>query len=170
MGLVGAGRHPRALRRQTALGGAGRKDREGPGEPGGIPRLHRRDAGRFFLPEVSLLQAPGISPGHLPGGAAVAPERGFQDEDPQGPGGVRGLQGPGPGPGGQRYLLLPLRAPDRDPLLRRGNRVAPDRQGDSLHRRACGGFPQRAEGIGCCEAPRGTLFHHYKVDTRTANC
>ena len=20
------------------------------------------------------------------------------------------------------------------------------------------------EGVGCCEAPRGTLFHHYKVD------
>jgi coenzyme F420-reducing hydrogenase alpha subunit len=21
----------------------------------------------------------------------------------------------------------------------------------------------RYEGVGCCEAPRGTLFHHYKV-------
>jgi NAD-reducing hydrogenase large subunit len=22
----------------------------------------------------------------------------------------------------------------------------------------------QSEGVGCCEAPRGTLFHHYKVD------
>jgi NAD-reducing hydrogenase large subunit len=24
--------------------------------------------------------------------------------------------------------------------------------------------PNSAEGVGCCEAPRGTLFHHYKID------
>ena len=25
-------------------------------------------------------------------------------------------------------------------------------------------MPNRREGIGSCEAPRGTLFHHYLVD------
>jgi len=24
--------------------------------------------------------------------------------------------------------------------------------------------PNSLEGVGCCEAPRGTLFHHYKID------
>ena len=24
--------------------------------------------------------------------------------------------------------------------------------------------PNSSEGVGCCEAPRGTLFHHYKID------
>jgi NAD-reducing hydrogenase large subunit len=24
--------------------------------------------------------------------------------------------------------------------------------------------PNSPEGVGCCEAPRGTLFHHYKID------
>jgi NAD-reducing hydrogenase large subunit len=24
--------------------------------------------------------------------------------------------------------------------------------------------PNCLEGVGCCEAPRGTLFHHYKID------
>jgi NAD-reducing hydrogenase large subunit len=24
--------------------------------------------------------------------------------------------------------------------------------------------PNSFEGVGCCEAPRGTLFHHYKID------
>ena len=26
--------------------------------------------------------------------------------------------------------------------------------------------PNSLEGVGCCEAPRGTLFHHYKIDER----
>jgi NAD-reducing hydrogenase large subunit len=33
----------------------------------------------------------------------------------------------------------------------------------SEHLRADAGINQR-EGIGCSEAPRGTLFHHYQVD------
>jgi len=24
--------------------------------------------------------------------------------------------------------------------------------------------PNSFEGVGCCEAPRGTLIHHYKID------
>lgn len=31
------------------------------------------------------------------------------------------------------------------------------------HVRAIAG-PNRMEGVGCCEAPRGTLLHHYKID------
>ena len=33
----------------------------------------------------------------------------------------------------------------------------------SKHVRAVAG-PNREEGVGCCEAPRGTLIHHYKID------
>jgi NAD-reducing hydrogenase large subunit len=33
----------------------------------------------------------------------------------------------------------------------------------SRHVRAIAG-PNRLEGVGCCEAPRGTLIHHYKID------
>ena len=33
----------------------------------------------------------------------------------------------------------------------------------SKHVRAIAG-PNCEEGVGCCEAPRGTLFHHYKID------
>ena len=33
----------------------------------------------------------------------------------------------------------------------------------SKHVRAVAG-PNREEGVGCCEAPRGTLMHHYKID------
>jgi NAD-reducing hydrogenase large subunit len=33
----------------------------------------------------------------------------------------------------------------------------------SRHVRAVAG-PNREEGVGCCEAPRGTLMHHYKID------
>jgi len=33
----------------------------------------------------------------------------------------------------------------------------------SRHVRAIAG-PNRMEGVGCCEAPRGTLLHHYKID------
>lgn len=33
----------------------------------------------------------------------------------------------------------------------------------SKHVRAVAG-PNCLEGVGCCEAPRGTLFHHYKID------
>jgi len=33
----------------------------------------------------------------------------------------------------------------------------------SKHVRAIAG-PNREEGVGCCEAPPGTLFHHYKID------
>jgi len=33
----------------------------------------------------------------------------------------------------------------------------------SKHVRAIAG-PKREEGVGCCEAPRGTFFHHYKID------
>jgi NAD-reducing hydrogenase large subunit len=35
----------------------------------------------------------------------------------------------------------------------------------SKHVRAVAG-PNSLEGVGCCEAPRGTLFHHYKIDER----
>jgi NAD-reducing hydrogenase large subunit len=35
----------------------------------------------------------------------------------------------------------------------------------SRHVRAIAG-PNRMEGVGCCEAPRGTLLHHYKIDER----
>ena len=35
----------------------------------------------------------------------------------------------------------------------------------SHHVRAVAG-PNRLEGVGCCEAPRGTLFHHYKIDEK----
>src|SRR5258708_37527681 len=31
------------------------------------------------------------------------------------------------------------------------------------HVRAVAG-PNCEEGVGCCEAPRGTLMHHYKID------
>src|SRR5262249_29864685 len=37
----------------------------------------------------------------------------------------------------------------------------PDLQSEEL--RASAGINQR-EGVGCSEAPRGTLFHHYQVD------
>ena len=33
----------------------------------------------------------------------------------------------------------------------------------SKHVRAVAG-PNQEEGVGCCEAPRGTLMHHYKID------
>jgi NAD-reducing hydrogenase large subunit len=33
----------------------------------------------------------------------------------------------------------------------------------SRHVRAIAG-PNAMEGVGCCEAPRGTLLHHYKID------
>ena len=35
----------------------------------------------------------------------------------------------------------------------------------SKHVRAVAG-PNCLEGVGCCEAPRGTLFHHYKIDEK----
>jgi len=36
----------------------------------------------------------------------------------------------------------------------------PDLQGDDLVAESCG---RRSEGVGILEAPRGTLFHHYRV-------
>ena len=33
-----------------------------------------------------------------------------------------------------------------------------------IQARARDAGPNRLEGVGCREAPRGTLFHHYKID------
>ena len=65
---------------------------------------------------------------------------------------------------GARRAALPLGAADRDALRGRDDARSARRSGHprrGLHGRQ---GPAAEEGIGVIEAPRGTLFHHYRVD------
>ena len=62
-------------------------------------------------------------------------------------------------------VLLPPRPPYRDPRrhqLHRGEPVATPRSSTTASRAVA--EPNRSEGVGVSEAPRGTLMHHYRVD------
>jgi len=53
--------------------------------------------------------------------------------------------------------------------LERMEQLLTDREILSRHVRATAGTNQ-LEGVGCCEAPRGTLIHHYKIDEEGLIC
>ena len=127
--------------------------------------MFRRGYGIVVVPQVTLLRARGLSGWHVPGGPARAAEHlPAEWATPlRGPGAcrvsvVRSRRGP-------RLVPLSLRAVDRNPRFAGAHRglCCGDAELDSEHCRAEAGI-NRLEGVGVSEAPRGTLFHHYKVD------
>ncbi len=124
MGLVDARRRARALRRQAPLR---RRDRRRSWPTSStdaeVPRVHRRGRRALDLPQVPLLQAARLPRRHVPRRPARAAERGLALRDAA----RRPRAGRVPAARPRRGALLvplPLRAADRDPVLRRADRGA----------------------------------------------
>ena len=126
-------------------------------------RLHRRESRALELSEIHLLQAQGISRRHLPGGPLarlnVADRCGTPRAD-QELAEFHELQ---------RTAVLSsfhyhhARLIEILYCIERLEQLLNDPEILSKHVRAVA-RPNALEGVGACEAPRGTLFHHYKID------
>ena len=103
----------------------------------------------------------------LPGLAAQPPQRRRRHGHAARPAGVRALLRHARRQAGARHAGDALGAPGRAALRRRARPRAGHRPGDHRPQRAHHPHRHRpGEGVGVVEAPRGTLYHHYKTDEK----
>ena len=165
MGLVGADGGARSLRRQAALRGR-RAARWWPTDidPADYAEYIAEMAHPWTYLKTSLLQAAGLSRGHLPRGTAGAPEYLRSAAARRWP--ARS------GPSSASWTAAPVlssfyyhyaRLIEILYALEKMEQLLNEPEILDTHVRAHASA-NNSEGVGVAEAPRGTLIHHYKVD------
>ena len=132
-------------------------------DPTNYFRFPRRKGRALELSEIHVLQAQRISRRHLPGRPAGPPECRGPLRHPAADQELGGISRAAAHRGAQ-FVPLSSRAADRNPVLHRAHGAIAERSRNSLYARARLCRPNALEGVGAAEAPRGTLFHHYKID------